>query len=175
MSDNNNENNEEIEKTQIVPEASELESLQAELEKYKKDYLYLLAEFDNFKKNVIKERSELVKYSSSRIFTDLLDILDNFDRALEVELTPENAKNYQAGIELTATELKSLLERFGVSAVESKGLPFNPSMHEALSSEPTTEVSEGHVLRVFKKAYKLHDRLLRPAQVVVAKLPDKTP
>ena len=155
------------------PDADSTSELIAELEKCKKDFLYLRADFDNYKKNAIRERSELIKFGSERVFCELLEVIDNFERALSIDLSPENIETYRAGIQLTAAEFKKVLSRFGVSEVESAGSPFDPSMHEALSSEPTDSVAPGHVLRVFKKAYKLHDRVLRPAQVVVAKAPEK--
>lgn len=150
------------------------DTLRAELEKCKNDFLYLRADFDNYRKGVIKERSDLVKYGSERVFVELLDVLDNFERAISVELTPETIENYKKGIALTANELKKVLSKFGVVEQPSAGCPFDPTLHEALSSEETTEVPAGHIVRVFKKAYKLHDRVIRPAQVVVAREPKAT-
>lgn len=143
--------------------------LQTELEQAKKDNLYLRADFDNYKKSAIKERSELIRYGGERIITDLLDLLDNFDRALAMDLTPENMASFKEGMSLTRNEFHKVLAKFGVQAVEAEGKPFDPSFHEALSSEETDRVPAGHITQVFKKAYKLHDKLVRPAQVVVAK------
>jgi molecular chaperone GrpE len=148
-------------------------ALKAELDKCKSDYLYLRADFDNYRKSVIKERSDLIKYGSERLLTDLLDLLDNFDRALSFEVTPENLQSFKEGMDLTRKGFDKMLTKFGVSALESEGQPFDPSLHEALSSEETDKVAPGHIARVFKKAYKLHDRVIRPAQVVVAKEPPK--
>ncbi len=150
----------------------ELKAALDEAAKWKNDYLYLRADFDNFRKGVIKERADLLKYGSERLISELLGFLDTVDRALQMSITPENVGQFKTGIEMTANELKSVLERFGVkelSAVE--GQSFNPAEHEALNSEESDAVAPGHVLRVYRKAYKLHDRLLRPAQVVVAKAP----
>ena len=74
---------------------------------------------------------------------------------------------------MTAAELKTVLGRFGVTEVKSEGLPFDPAVHEALGTEESESIAEGHIARVYRSAYKLHDRLIRPAQVVVAKA--KTP
>lgn len=153
-------------------ELSELDSAKALAEKNKNDFLYLRAEFDNYRRNMIKERSDLLKYGSERLLVEILSILDNFERALEAKSTlasTDNLSNYIKGIEMTYQELKAVLTRFGVSEVPALGLPFDPLVHEALSSEETDEVKPGHVFRVFKKPYKLHDRIIRPAQVVVAK------
>lgn len=142
-------------------------------EKYKNDFLYLRAEFENYKRNVIKERSDLVKYGSERVIVDVLGVLDNFERALEAKVSPENLANFVKGIEMTHQELKNALTKNGVSEVPAQGLPFDPMVHEALSSEETDTVKSGHISRVFKKPYKLHDKVIRPAQVIVAKEPVK--
>ncbi len=144
------------------------EDLQKQVEKFKNDYLYLKAEFENYKRNAIKERADLIKYGSERLLVDLLGVLDNFERALSIEVTPENIETYRQGIEMTEKELKQVLSRFGVNEVTSEGLAFDPTAHEAISSEETDDHPPGHVSKVYRKAYKLHDRLLRPAHVVVA-------
>ncbi|MFW1373578.1 nucleotide exchange factor GrpE, partial [Vibrio parahaemolyticus] len=89
----------------------------------------------------------------------------NFERALESGADPEK---FREGIQMIHSEVKTMLQRFGVQEVPAEGLAFDPAQHEALSSEPSQSIPPGFVSRVFKKAYKLHDRLLRPAQVVVA-------
>lgn len=150
---------------------SEVEVLKAEAEKAKNDYLYLRAEFDNYRRNVVKERSDLVKYGSERLIVDILGVLDNFERALEMKPTPENLANYVKGIEMTQQELKNVLAKFGVTEVPAQGVQFDPNLHEALSSEETDSVKPGFISRVFKKPYKLFDKIIRPGQVIVAKEP----
>ena len=140
-----------------------------ELAKAKNDYLYLRAEFENYKRNAIKERSDLLKYGSERLWVDLLNVLDNFERATESKVAPENLATFVKGIEMTYQDFKNVLSKYGVSEIPSKGAAFDPNVHEALSSEETEEVSPGHISRVFKKPYKLHERVIRPGQVIVAK------
>lgn len=152
----------------------EVEEYKAQAEKFKNEYLYLRAEFENYKKNAIKERSELSKYGSERIVVEVLNVIDNFERAQEAQVTPENLNNYVQGVKMTGAELKSLVQKFGVSEVAAIGLPFDPMVHEALGAEETNTVQEGYVFKVFKKAYKLHDRMIRPAQVIVAKAVTKS-
>lgn len=149
----------------------QIEELKAQVEKYKNDYLYLRADFDNFRKNSIKERSDYLKYGSERLIIEILNVLDNFERAIETKATPETLQTYMKGVEMTAAELKSVLKNFGVIDVASHGAPFDPNVHEALGSEPTADIPVGHIVRVFKKPYKLHDKLIRPGQVVVASKP----
>lgn len=170
MSENKNENtNEENNTAEPVAE----ESLQEQLAKCKNDFLYLLADFDNFKKNAIKERSELARFGSERLVRELLEVMDNFERALHAELKSGTAETFKSGVEMIFSEMKLLLNKFGVTEIETKGKAFDPSLHEALSSEPTDEVPPGHISQVFKKAYKMHDRIIRPAQVVVSTEPAK--
>jgi molecular chaperone GrpE len=152
--------------------STEIKKLQEQSEKFKNDYLYLRAEFENYKRNAIKERSDSVKYGAERIINEVLNVADNFERALSTKVTPDNLSTYIQGIEMTNSELKSLLQRSGVSEVVTQGMAFDPNTMEALSSEATHEVAPGFVYRVFKKAYKLHDKVIRPAQVVVAKKPE---
>lgn len=151
-----------------APAVEALESARAEAEKFKNDFLYLRAEFENYKKQVAKERSDLRKYGAERLIVDLLGVLDIFELALSTEVTPENVANFRKGVEMTANELKNVLQRHGVTEV-SENQKFDPAVHEALSSEETNEVPPGTILKVFKKPYKLHDRLIRPGQVIVAK------
>lgn len=146
----------------------------AEAEKWKNEYLYLRADFDNYKKHSIKERSDLLKFGSERLVIDMLDVLDNFERALAADVTAENHQNFVKGMQMTAQELKTALNKFGVTEVPARGEAFNPALHEALSSEVTDNTPEGHIVQVFKKPYKMHDKIIRPGQVVVAKKPENS-
>ena len=149
--------------------AAALSEAKAEADKNRNDYLYLAAEFDNYKKQVIKERSDLRKYGSERLLAEMLSTLDIFETALALDPSPDNADNFRKGIELTANSLRSTLNRFGVEEIPAEGVAFDPAVHEALSSEASDSIPPGFVLKVYKKPYKLHDRVIRPGQVVVAK------
>ena len=161
------------EQTEATASKSELELAIEEAAKWKSDFLYLKAEFENHKRHAIKERSDLLKFGTERMARDILDVVDNFERAMQTQLSPETLINYKTGIELTAKELKEVLTKHGVQEIPSEGKIFNPAFHEALSSEPTTAVPSGHISKVFKKPYKLHDKVIRTGQVVVA-TPPKT-
>lgn len=152
-----------------VINADPIAEAKAEAEKARNELLYMRAEFDNYKKQVIKERSDLRKYGSERLVVDLLNVLDIFETALATEVTPEALANFRKGIDMTASELRNVLGRHGVEEIPARGKPFDPSQHEALSSQETSEFPAGTVVQVFKKPYKLHDRIVRPGQVVVAK------
>ncbi len=171
MNEDQNKPENTTEATAAQPELSEVETLQAEVGKWKNEFLYLKAEFDNYKKNVLKERSDLLKYGAERVAKDMLEVADNFERALEVKITPETANNFKQGVEMTAKELKDALAKHGITEVPGLGQPFNPHFFEALSAEATDKFAEGSISRVFKKAYKLHDKIIRMGQVVVATAP----
>lgn len=172
MSEENNSQNSNPPKAENTDLSSDVQKLQELAEKYKNDYLYLRAEFENYKRNAIKERSDLIKYGGERFIRDLLEVVDNFERALQSNVGAENFATFKQGVEMTAQELKSLLQRHSVTEVPAQGAPFDPMMHEALGAEPTDQVAPGHIFRVFKKPYKLHDKILRTGQVVVAKKPE---
>lgn len=154
--------------------SEDIEKLKAEAEKYKNEYLYLMADFENYKKQAIKERSQLIKFGSERLIVSLLEVMDNLERALQTEVTPDNLDSFVDGVKMTRSELSKVLKSFGVEEVPSEGVAFDPNVHEALSSQQTEEVPEGHIVSAFKKAYKLHDRVVRPAQVVVATPPKES-
>ncbi len=164
---NNDANEQASEQAPIAADA--VAEAKNEADKFKNEYLYLRAEFENFKRQAVKERSDLRKYGSERLVADLLNVLDIFETALATELNPDNVANFKKGIELTSNELRSVLQRHGVTEVPSKGAAFDPNVHEALSSHETDEVEPGTITQVFKKPYKLHDRVVRPGQVVVAR------
>lgn len=149
--------------------ASETEALQAQLKEANNKYLYLYAEFDNYKKRVIKERSDQIKWGHEAMVRDLLQVADNLDRALE-HTTNQDA--LVQGIRMVNQQLKDTLSRYGVQAVESLGKKFDPEQHEAVGQEKIAAGQDGHedgsIIREHQKGYKLHGRLLRPARVVVA-------
>lgn len=172
MSEENNPQNASTPHPENNDSTSEIQKLQEQAEKFKNDFLYLRAEFENYKRNAIKERADLLKYGGERLVRDLLEVVDNFERALGVTVNAENFNTFKQGVDMTAQELKSLLQRHSVTEIPAQGVAFDPTVHEALSSEASDQMAPGHVLRVFKKPYKLHDKVIRPGQVVVARKPE---
>lgn len=148
---------------------TELQKLKAELKDSQNKYLYLYAEFENYKKRVIKERSDQMKFGHESLVRDILQVTDNLDRALE------HTANHDAlvdGIKMVNQQLKDTLNRYGVQTVSSLGLKFDPEKHEAVGQEKLATGENGHedgsIIREHQKGYTLHGRLLRPARVVVA-------
>jgi molecular chaperone GrpE len=172
QSDNNeqHQNSSSEDKDQKMASDS-LEICKSDLEKARSEYLYLKAEFDTYRRNAIRERSELVKYNGEKVLTDLLSIYDNFERALQTEAKESNFESFRQGVRLIGEELRSFFTKHGVTEIPSQGAAFDPNIHEALSAEPTKETPAGHITRVFRKAFKYHDKLLRTGQVVVASDP----
>ncbi len=145
---------------------TEVESLKTQLKDQQNKYLYLYAEFENFKKRAIKERSELLKFGHESLSREILQVADNLDRALE---HTEKVDALVTGIKMVNQQLKDTLGKFGVTPVSSLGQKFDPELQEAVGQEKGTNGQEdGTVVREHQKGYTLHGRLLRPARVVVA-------
>ena len=147
---------------------AQLQAKAAEAEDWHTKYLYAMAELDNFRKRTAKERRDLINYAGQEILFDLLEVLDNFDRALEADRKESNPAVIVEGIEMIRKQLARLLDKFGVKPVEALGSKFDPKVHEALQHVPTPDAQPGTVVHELQKGYVLRDRVLRPARVVVA-------
>ena len=134
-------------------------------------YLRLAADFDNYRKRVAREHSELTTRANERLVNELLPVLDDLERALQAaaerDHTPEGEAKLEEGVLLVHRSLASLLERHGLKEIETEGL-FDPHVHEALLAQPAEGAEEGSVLQVLQKGYRLGDKVLRPARVIVA-------
>ena len=129
-------------------------------------YLRLAADFDNYRKRVAREHVELTARANERLVNELLPVLDDLERALEAAAEHEEAK-LEEGVQLVHRSLASLLERHGLREIETEGA-FDPHVHEALLAQPAEGADEGSVLQVLQKGYRLGDKVLRPARVIVA-------
>ena len=129
-------------------------------------YLRLAADFDNYRKRVAREQVELTRRANERILHELLPVLDDLERALEAASQHEEAK-LEEGVRLVHRSLLGLVERHGLSEIETEGA-FDPHVHEALLAQPGEGAEEGSVLQVLQKGYRLGDKVLRPARVIVA-------
>ena len=127
--------------------------------------LRLAADFENYKKRAARERQEYVRLANERLIAELIPILDDLERALSAAEEHQEAQ-LEEGVRLVHRSLAGLLERHGVKPIETKG-QFDPHVHEALLSQPS-EAEEGSVIDVVQKGYKLGERVVRPARVVVA-------
>ncbi len=128
------------------------------------------ADYDNLRRRTEKEKTEFFKFALSEVFGDLLDVLDNFERALRHLVSDDAAAgtDVHVGIEMIARQLGEVLKKYGLAEVPALGLPFDPNLHEAVVREETDAQPAGMVLEVLQKGYLLNSRLLRPAKVKVA-------
>jgi molecular chaperone GrpE len=133
-------------------------------------HLRLAADFDNFKKRVRQERLELLQYASASLAERLLPVLDDFERVLEH--APEGIdSNWLKGVRMTAQKLQEALQSVGVETIEAVGAPFDPKLHEAIGTEESADLPEDTVVKELRRGYRIHDRILRPALVSVARTP----
>jgi molecular chaperone GrpE len=142
-----------------------LATLEAERDEHLNDLKRVAAEFENYRKRVLRDQESLVARAHERLVKELLPVLDDLERALAAAEEHEEAK-LEEGVRLVHRELATALEREGLAEIETSGR-FDPHVHEALLSQPS-EAEEGSVLEVVQKGYRLGDRVLRPARVVVA-------
>jgi molecular chaperone GrpE len=152
---------------------AELEAtLQKAQEEAAENYDRLLrvsADFENYKKRVAKEKSDLIRYGNAELIKELLPVIDNLERALEHASSEGAQEGITGGVEMTLQQFLGILQRFGVTPVAAEGEPFDPAKHEAVMEQATDAYDPGHVLAELQKGYLLNDRLVRPAKVVVAK------
>ncbi len=131
------------------------------------------ADFDNFKKRAARERQEAIKYANEGLLQKLIPILDNFDMALAAAANAKEgaAQSLQTGVNMILSQFRNALTETGLEEIDAAGKAFDPNFHEAVSQQETADVPDGQVVQQLRKGYKLRDRLLRPATVIVAKKP----
>jgi molecular chaperone GrpE len=131
------------------------------------------ADLDNYKKRAARERQDAVRFANLSLVEKLIPALDSFDMALAAVGNPEgnHLESLKAGIAMVHTQLRSALAEAGLQEVDATRQVFDPNLHEAVSHVESSELPEGHVLQQLRKGYRLHERLIRPATVVVAKKP----
>ncbi len=148
--------------------SADAEAILRERDEYYDRLLRKTAEFDNYRKRVDRERREQAEYAAADVLGDLLPIVDDLERALQT--APDTgAEAYRKGVELIHKQMVDLLRRRGVTPIEAVGREFDPHVHQAVTHEVVPGHPEGEVVEEFRRGYKLHDRLLRPAMVKVAK------
>lgn len=125
------------------------------------------AEMDNFKKRLTREHQEQMRYAAEKVLNDILPAIDNLDLALQYGSKHEACKDMMQGISMTRKLLLEAVQKHGLSPVGEIGEAFNPAVHEAIGFEANPELAQGAVSRILQNGYKLNDRLLRPAKVMV--------
>lgn len=146
----------------------ELKKMQAAMEEQNDKYLRLAAEFDNYRKRTMKEKSELILNGSEKCINSILPVLDDLERAIKNMETASDVEAVQKGVELIYNKFISVLSQNGVKPIESKGQPLNTDFHEAIAVVPApSEEQKGKVLDCVQTGYTLNDKVIRHAKVVV--------
>jgi len=157
---------------------ADLKAAKDEVAEWQDRFLRKAAEFENYRKRTDKEKTEAMIAAKSSILLEFLFVADACERALQTlgkaKEAPGNLQQYQQGVELLYKQLFDVLNRVGAAPIEAEGKPFDPHLHEALSREETNEVKEDTIVRELRKGYLFRDKLLRPAQVIVAVKPKGT-
>ncbi len=155
------------------PKKENIPELKERLLSEKDRVLRLSAEFENYKKRQQRESAEFKKFANETIFRQLLTVVDNLERAIDSTRKDIDNGGLLEGVKLTYKELLKLFETFNVKPVEAENQLFDPNFHQAVTQEETDEFPENTVSKVLQKGYLLHDRLIRPAMVVVSKRLEK--
>lgn len=167
-----NKQEKEFEETDVVEEEAEVSEeteLNQQLEEAQDRYLRVQAELANIQKRNAKERQDAAKYRSQSLATELLPVIDNLERALEIEVDDEKAVNFKKGVEMVYNMMVEALKNEKIEAINPINEPFDPNFHMSIQVQEAEEGQEPDtVINVIQKGYKLNDRILRPAMVVVA-------
>lgn len=159
----------DAETTQEAPALDPWDELEADVAKWKELSLRTAAEMDNLRKRTAREREEAIRYSNQRLLEELLPVIDNFEMGMQAAAQDPTSMIY-IGMDMVRKQLHEFLSSQGVEEIPTTG-NFDPNLHEAVAQEDCAAGEEGRILRVTRRGYKLRDRLLRPASVVVSKLP----
>lgn len=182
MTEEFTENCEQEQKTETVQELSteqllqsQVEKLQKETQEYKDKYFLMLAEIENMRKRLQKEKQDTTRFAVENVIAEFITPLDNLEKALSfTDQMSEETRNWAIGFNMLLTQFKDVLTTNGVTSFTSIGEKFDPNFHEAVEIEETTDKPDGIILAEFLKGYKRGDRVLRPARVKVSKTPTTT-
>jgi molecular chaperone GrpE len=148
----------------------QLAALKAEVDRYKETALRSVADLDNYRKRMAREKEESIRYANFGFLERLIPVLDNFELGLQAAKASGGSQSAVLdGMTMVFKQLQEFLANSGVETIEATGQPFNPNLHEAIAQEQSDEIDEGVVIRQLRKGYRLKDRLIRPANVVVSK------
>ena len=169
----------DLQSAMVEIEAEHLLRLETEAKESYDKYLRAVAEFENYKKRMIRERADLLKYAGESMARDLLDVLDDLERAIAAASEEDGAQanseataaDFVKGVKLIKDRFVSIFDKHGIKGEPAVGQPFDPNTHQALASVPVPEVEPNLILEEFKKAYYFKDKLLRVGQAVVSAAP----
>jgi molecular chaperone GrpE len=140
-----------------------------EVQQTKQRYLYILADFENYKKRAQKEQADHARFSNERLIKEMLVVLDDFERAILHARETDDFKTIREGLDLIKKQFVSFLTRFGVTTIDSLRKPFDPTYHQAVGVSESSDLPPDHVAEEAQKGYLLHDRVIRPSMVIISK------
>lgn len=146
---------------------AELASANAKADEANDRYMRLMAEFDNFRRRSAKEQLDLIEVANGKLLEKFADVWENFDRAFAAENKGDLA-NFEKGMQMIQTQFVKVLTDAGLEQIDPTGAEFDPNCHEALMQQPSEDIPENHVVTVFMKGYKLKNKILKPAKVIVS-------
>lgn len=162
--------------SEVPTEAERIAQLEQEAKEWKDKSLRLLAEMENVRKRMQREKQESIRFAIDNLFVELLSPIDNLENALQfTQHMSEEVRHWAHGFQMILSQFKEILENHGVHSFVSLGMPFDPHLHQAVEIEESETASEGTILHEFVKGYTSGDRTLRPARVKVAKPPLQKP
>ncbi len=153
----------------VAPAEDAMSQLKAELQAARDRELRCHAELDNFRKRAAREYQDGLRYANLPLLKDLLPVIDNIDRALEAGEKNADPAALLEGFKMVRQQLEEVLNRHHCTRIEALDAPFDPNVHHAVMQQPSAELPENTVMMVTQHGYQLHDRVVRPAQVIVSK------
>ncbi len=167
-----NEKSDETKEAKETAETTETPVVEPKKEEidFKAKYFYIAAEMDNYRKRMEREKDQLLKYGNERVLSDLLQVVDNFERTIDMLKSDEDSKmkNVVTGLDMVKKQFIDALSKHGLTPVDSVGKEFDPNFHEAIAQDYAEGFKPNHIIKEFQKGYTLNGRLVRPARVVVA-------
>ena len=157
--------------SEIEPLPDSMEDLERERDQFKAMAQRAQADLVNYRRRVDEERQELQRNANANLLTKFLGVVDDFERAIDMLPDDESAAGWREGLMLVKRNLDNLLESESVIKIEAAGKPFDPWEHEAVHYMETQDAEDGTIMQVFREGYRLHDKVLRASQVIVAKAP----
>ena len=164
---------EEQEATPTEPEMTELEKAQAEAAEMKTRYLRSVADMENYRKRMAREKQDIIRGAAASVIESLLPVLDNMKLGLQAAENHPEAKDVTTGFKMVEDQLKKSLSEQGLEELVPDGQAFDPNLHECIAHQPSAEVAEDHVIQTVRAGYRLNDRLIRAANVIVSSGPEK--
>ena len=147
---------------------AEIESLKIALAEANNRHLRLMAEFDNFRRRSAKEQLDLIETANGKLLEKLSEVQDNFERAFAAENKAKDLEAFEKGMQMIYNQFAKVLTDAGLEQIDPTGKEFDPNLHEALMQQPSETIPEGHVVTVFQKGYKLKNKILKTAKVIVS-------